>query len=68
NGYVDIFDAGPTVEAKVANIATIRNANDFNVEIGEMNGDTMVLLANEKLNDFRATVATMTFDDRAKSL
>ena len=28
----------------------------------------MVLLANEKLNDFRATVAPMSFDDRAKSL
>jgi len=68
NGYVDIFDAGPTVEAKVDNIATIRNAHNFKVEIGEASGDTMVLLANEKLEGFRATVAPMSYDDRAGSL
>jgi len=68
NGYVDIFDAGPTVEAKVDNIATIRNAQNFSVEIGEMTGDTMVLLANDKLEDFRATVAPMAFDSRSNSL
>jgi arginine N-succinyltransferase len=69
NGYVDIFDAGPTVEAKVDNIATIRNANSFTVEIGEMAaGDTMVLLANEKLEGFRATVTPMSFDSRVKSI
>ena len=68
NGYVDIFDAGPTVEAKVDNIATIRNAKDFKVEIGEASGDTMVLLANGKLEDYRATVAALSFDERASSL
>ncbi|WP_409424411.1 arginine N-succinyltransferase [Pseudoalteromonas sp. RW-H-Ap-1] len=68
NGYVDIFDAGPTVEAKVDNIATIRNAHNFKVEIGEMTGDTMVLLANDKLEDFRATVVPMAFDSRSNSL
>ncbi|SUC50713.1 Arginine N-succinyltransferase subunit beta [Pseudoalteromonas nigrifaciens] len=68
NGYVDIFDAGPTVEAKVDNIATIRNAKHFKVEIGEPSGDTMVLLANEKLTDFRATVVPMTFDERMSSI
>lgn len=68
NGYVDIFDAGPTVEAKVDNIATVRNAQNFSVEIGEMTGDTMVLLANDKLEDFRATVVPMAFDSRSNSL
>ena len=63
NGYVDIFDAGPTVEAKVDNIATIRNAKNFTVKIGENSGDTAVMLANEKLNDFRATVAQLNFDE-----
>ena len=62
NGYVDIFDAGPTVEAKVDNIATVRNAKNFTVKIGENKGDTSVMLANEKLNDFRATLAELTFD------
>jgi arginine N-succinyltransferase len=68
NGYVDIFDAGPTVEAKVDNIATVRNSHDFIVEIGEQTGDTMVLLANDKLENFRATVASMSFDERAKTV
>lgn len=62
NSYVDIFDAGPTVEAKVDNIATVRNAKNFTVKIGENSGETSVMLANEKLNDFRATVAELTFD------
>ena len=65
---VDIFDAGPTVEAKVDNIATVRNSHDFIVEIGEQTGDTMVLLANDKLENFRATVASMSFDERAKTV
>jgi arginine N-succinyltransferase len=56
NGYVDIFDAGPTVEAKVDNIATIRNSRKVQVEIGQNQGDTTVMLANDKLTDFRATV------------
>lgn len=56
NGYVDIFDAGPTVEAKVDNIATIRNSRKVQVEIGQSQGDTTVMLANDKLTDFRATV------------
>jgi arginine N-succinyltransferase len=68
NGYVDIFDAGPTVEAKVDNIATIRNAKSFVVEIGENTGESTVLLANEKLIDFRATVVAIVFDDKAQSI
>ncbi|MBQ4832590.1 arginine N-succinyltransferase [Pseudoalteromonas sp. MMG010] len=68
NGYVDIFDAGPTVEAKVDNIATIRNSKKFIVEIGENSGNTMVLLANDKLTDFRATVSALAFDEKAKTL
>ncbi|WP_404341445.1 arginine N-succinyltransferase [Pseudoalteromonas mariniglutinosa] len=59
NGYVDIFDAGPTVEAKVDNIATIRNAKTLTVEIGDNQGSTNVLLANDQLVDFRATVAQL---------
>ena len=54
---MDIFDAGPTVEAKVDNIATIRNAKTLSVEIGECQGETTALIANDKLVDFRATVA-----------
>ncbi|GKW54350.1 MULTISPECIES: arginine N-succinyltransferase [Pseudoalteromonas] len=68
NGYVDIFDAGPTVEAKVDNIATVRNAHTVKVEIGESQGDTTVLLANDKIADFRATVTQVSLSCDADSI
>ncbi|NMM40399.1 arginine N-succinyltransferase [Pseudoalteromonas arctica] len=68
NGYVDIFDAGPTVEAKVDNIATIRNAKNFTVTIGENSDETAIMLANDKLNDFRATVAQLNLDETSSEL
>ncbi|MCF2858919.1 arginine N-succinyltransferase [Pseudoalteromonas sp. SMS1] len=58
NGYVDIFDAGPTVEAKVDNIRTIRATQYFKVRIGEAVTTTSgspVLIANDKLAGYRAT-------------
>ncbi|KZN40009.1 arginine N-succinyltransferase [Pseudoalteromonas luteoviolacea] len=59
NGYVDIFDAGPTVEAKVDNIRTIRATEFFKVRIDEtaksQTGGSPVLIANDKLAGYRAT-------------
>ncbi len=56
NGYVDIFDAGPTVEAKVENIRTIRASELKTVRIGANPGGIPVLVANLKRQDFRATI------------
>ncbi|MBQ4813453.1 arginine N-succinyltransferase [Pseudoalteromonas luteoviolacea] len=59
NGYVDIFDAGPTVEAKVDNIRTIRATEFFKVRIDDavksQTGGSPVLIANDKLAGYRAT-------------
>ncbi|KZN31945.1 arginine N-succinyltransferase [Pseudoalteromonas luteoviolacea S2607] len=59
NGYVDIFDAGPTVEAKVDNIRTIRATEFFKVRIDaaakSQTGGSPVLIANDKLAGYRAT-------------
>lgn len=63
NGYVDIFDAGPTVEAKVGNIRTVRNSETRTVKIGESNGGFPVMVANGKLVDYRATVIELALTD-----
>ncbi|KZN31552.1 arginine N-succinyltransferase [Pseudoalteromonas luteoviolacea] len=58
NGYVDIFDAGPTVEAKVDNIRTIRATQFFKVRVEEgvtTTSGSPVLIANDKLAGYRAT-------------
>ena len=64
NGYVDIFDAGPTVEADIQNIKTMRESHVRNVVIAEdaNNEGESYMLANHKLVDFRALLTTMTLD------
>ncbi|MDK1289061.1 arginine N-succinyltransferase [Pseudoalteromonas umbrosa] len=63
NGYVDIFDAGPTVEAKVDNIRTIRATQFFKVRIAEnvpaQTNGSPVLIANDKLAGYRATAVEL---------
>lgn len=56
NGYVDIFDAGPTVEAKVENIRTVMNSTMRTVVIGDNQGDTALMVANQSITDYRAMV------------
>ncbi|BBN83001.1 arginine N-succinyltransferase [Pseudoalteromonas sp. A25] len=62
NGYVDIFDAGPTVEAKVDNIRTVRSVQHKQVTIGQPQGGSPVMVANDKLAGYRATVAELQVD------
>lgn len=65
-GYVDIFDAGPTVEADIDQIATIRQSHEANVQISPML-DTESLddyfVINAKVHDFRACVAQLRLID-----
>jgi arginine N-succinyltransferase len=68
NGYVDIFDAGPTVEAKVDNIRTVRSASYKTVTIGDNLGGSPVIIANDKLQGYRATVAELQFDENSESV
>jgi len=56
SGYVDIFDAGPSVEAKIDNIRTVRISQRLPVEISTSVSDEQAdfLAINTKLYDFRA--------------
>ncbi|MBU2971781.1 arginine N-succinyltransferase [Pseudoalteromonas sp. C2R02] len=62
NGYVDIFDAGPTVEAKLNNVRTVRSSSHKKVIIGDNAGGQQVMIANTELENFRATLADLSFD------
>lgn len=58
-GYVDIFDAGPTVEAKLEHIRTARNSRLLPVRIAEVSGGQAHLICNADLAQFRATWANL---------
>ncbi|PCI29702.1 MAG: arginine N-succinyltransferase [SAR324 cluster bacterium] len=54
-GYVDIFDGGATIEAKVGSIRAVKDCNSFQVAIGpEVEEGTLYLVSNKKLKEFRA--------------
>ena len=63
-GYVDIFDAGPTLECFRDNIHAVRQSQTLPVAIGEDNpvpdsltDDVLWLVANRNFERFRAVVA-----------
>ena len=58
-GYVDIFDAGPTVEARVEQVRTVRDSKRFQVRIGEVSGGEPCLISNTSLAGFRACWAEL---------
>lgn len=56
NNYVDIFDAGPTIEAALSNIKTIAHSKVILIkEINEEINNADLLLCNNNIN-FRATM------------
>ncbi|MEX2473949.1 arginine N-succinyltransferase [Marinobacter sp.] len=61
-GFVDLFDAGPTVEAPRGDIASVRQSAPCQVQVVDDNVLTItrnqqaLLLANTGISDFRATV------------
>ena len=67
NNYVDIFDAGPTIEAPRDNIQTITKSQVVTVKtiIDEVSSKRY-LLANTKL-EIRATIGHLIIDERQKS-
>ena len=52
-GYVDIFDGGPTMTADTDNVASIRNAHHLPVVDTELEKGEKVLIATGTLSDFR---------------
>ena len=62
-GYVDIFDAGPTVECDVDDVGAVANCRSFNTMIDNSPpGDDAViyLVSNGGLSNFRAALVTAT--------
>lgn len=56
-GYVDIFDGGPTVEAELNHIRTIRNSDLVQVEISDsICGKDNIAVCNLSVANFRATL------------
>lgn len=58
NGYVDIFDAGPTVECELSQIKTVAESQSATVGFGEVEAQPQYLLANPALARFRTTVGS----------
>ncbi|MBQ4833452.1 arginine N-succinyltransferase [Pseudoalteromonas sp. MMG010] len=70
-GYVDLFDAGPTVEAKLGNIRSVRESNVCPVTImangsEEQTSSKTLAICNQGMSDFRATFSDNAYYDIAK--
>lgn len=67
NNYVDIFDAGPTIEAPVNSIKTIANAHIMRISnLSDEVSSTDYLIANTQL-DFRAVISGALFNEEDNS-
>jgi arginine N-succinyltransferase len=62
DGYVDIFDGGPTVIARTDSIRTIRKAISVTVADSEPAEAQSMLLAHGRLQDFTACYGTVEID------
>ena len=64
-GYVDIFDAGPTVEAQASSIKTINESLKYQVVIGDVSATENYIVCNTKVADFRALQTTLSLRETA---
>ncbi|ART81931.1 arginine N-succinyltransferase [Oceanisphaera profunda] len=55
-GYVDIFDAGPSVECELSQIRSVRNSRQYTVKIGDVSQGNQHLISNTQFADFRALI------------
>ncbi len=61
-GYIDIFDGGPTMIAKTDDVTSIRNAKS--AKITEINGgETKTIISHGNLDKFQATYAMLDEND-----
>ena len=67
-GYVDIFDAGPTVESNVNNIRSVNQSKRCQVIIDEVQSTDNYIICNSKVEDFRATQAPLSLRDTANQV
>lgn len=67
-GYVDLFDAGPTVEAQLDNLKTVRDSRLYEVCIGTPEQPADHIVSNTRLSHFRATVAAIDIDHQSQQV
>jgi len=67
-GYIDIFDGGPTVEAPLADIRSVRRSREVTVKIGDSKGGGTHLVSNTELAGFRCALAELTPDQDSVEL
>ena len=56
DGYIDIFDGGPVLQAKLRNLRAIRDSRLALVRSGEPRGTTPALVASTRRHGFRVAV------------
>ena len=56
-GYVDIFDAGPSVECELSQIRSVQNSRQYSVRIGEVQAGRRYLISNGQFANFRALIS-----------
>lgn len=70
-GYVDIFDAGPTIEADIASITSVRNSKARKVLVKhafcEENARQYIVI-NNKIEDFRACLAWVQISEAGEAI
>lgn len=67
-GYVDIFDAGPTVESHINSIKTVNQSKRCQVIIGAVQSTDNYIICNSKVEDFRATQAPLSLRETANQV
>lgn len=67
-GYVDIFDAGPTVESHVNDIKTVNQSDSYQVIIGEVSSQQNYIVCNHQVVNFRAVQAKISLHKTEKQV
>ncbi|MGQ8365993.1 arginine N-succinyltransferase [Glaciecola sp. 1036] len=69
-GYVDIFDAGPTVEAHVENIETVKSSQKASIQVVDSlpEHSPNYIVINNYVSDFRACMTKMHKNDNGDML
>ncbi|ANY20270.1 Arginine N-succinyltransferase [Tsuneonella dongtanensis] len=63
DGYVDIFDGGPTMTARTDDVKSIREAHAGKIARADLDGGERAILACGRLGDFRACYGMRAIDD-----
>lgn len=66
--YVDIFDAGPSVECDLRHIDTVRHSFRARVAIAEHASSQSYLICNTSFKDFRALASKAAFDAESQKV